>query len=100
MSSVTSGVCRGVFICFICIHSPSSTATFFTASGIPLHYVVPSAHVTVASAKVFCVLCRSSNDQGASAMRLLGWRHNCLVVMLLRVGHRTAYMHTAWLYGT
>jgi hypothetical protein len=30
MSSVTSGVCRGVFICFTCIHSPSSTATFFT----------------------------------------------------------------------
>jgi hypothetical protein len=30
MSSVTSGVCRGVFICFTCIHLPSSTATFFT----------------------------------------------------------------------
>jgi hypothetical protein len=30
MSSVTSGVCRGVFICFTCIYSPSSTATFFT----------------------------------------------------------------------
>jgi hypothetical protein len=25
MSSVTTGVCRGVFICFSCVHVPSST---------------------------------------------------------------------------
>jgi hypothetical protein len=31
MSSVTSDMCtRGEFICFTCVHAPSSTATFFT----------------------------------------------------------------------
>jgi hypothetical protein len=33
MSSVTSDVCkRGEFICFTCVHAPSSTATFFTST--------------------------------------------------------------------
>jgi hypothetical protein len=27
---VTSDLCRGVFMCFTCVHEPSSTATFFT----------------------------------------------------------------------
>jgi hypothetical protein len=29
-SSVTSCECRGMFICFICLHAPSSTSTFLT----------------------------------------------------------------------
>jgi hypothetical protein len=32
MSSVTSDVRRGVFICLICVHEPSSTAGIFTAT--------------------------------------------------------------------
>jgi hypothetical protein len=35
MSSVTSDVCRGGVVCFICVREPSSTATIFTYSVPP-----------------------------------------------------------------
>jgi hypothetical protein len=52
MSSVTSGVCRGVFICFTCIHSPSSTATFFTAQRL-LYLLCICMHAAVSSTATF-----------------------------------------------